>query len=435
MTYGARVTAVGVSVAALTLAGCQAGEPARPPASESVLGSTTQTAEPSPTESGGSPDSTGKASSPTSPSSASVSAVEGLLERVGRPPGASGEGGDGPRWLRAVSGDEVWVNTYVPGEASQPRPASGWFRFTDGAWEPVDLVAGECVVVPANDGAVWVVTSEGLTRIAGTKSRVVTREVRDIQNDVNACPGLVAGPNGSMWLNRVGQSTGWDLNPSVSEIVHYAADGTRTSIGKPKTMKEVCLEAASADGSVWVSEWKDAEEEMSCDDPDRPLARWDGSRWSSIEQPPEVLPTGWPMAGADDGALWAKLGCIDENRVGRYSDGSWSVTQGGEGNNWFPYNGSVGAVPGGRVCTASRSSTGLEYTWGEGFYSLDCFDAKGDFIYSFTSSEALAAVLRVSIAPDGAIWVVMADPASLAAHTAESLDWEIARIIEEPPTP
>ena len=434
ITHGAHIAAVGISVAALTLTGCQAGEPARPAVSDSLVGSTTHTAEPSPTESGVWPDSAGQASSPTSPSSASGSPVEGLLERVGRPRSGSDQGGDGPRWLRAVSGDEVWVNTYVPGEAPQ------WFRYTDEAWEPVNLVSGECAVVPATDGAVWVVTSEGLSRIAGTKSRVVTGDVRDIQNDVVACPELVAGPDGSMWLNRVGLHTGWDLQPSVSELVHYAADGTRTSIGKPKTMKEVCLEAAGADGSVWVSEWKDAEDEMSCDITGRDLARWDGGRWLSIEQPPEVLAEGWPMAGADDGALWARLGSFSGNALGRYSDGRWSVTQGGEGNNSVPGNGGIRALPGGRVCTASRTSAGLDSTSGEGFYSVDCFDAKGGFITNFTSSEAQAAVLAVSIAPDGAIWMVLADPESLAAQThefpptADPLDWEIARLIEEPPS-
>jgi hypothetical protein len=331
-----------------------------------------------------------------------------------------------------VSGDEVWINTYVPGEAPH------WFRFADAAWEPVDLVSGECAVVPATDGAVWVVTSEGLSRIAGTTSRVVTADVRDVQNDVIACPELVAGPEGSMWLNRVGLHTGWDLEPSVSEIVHHSADGTRTSIGKPKTMKEVCLEAAGADGSVWVSEWKDAEDEMSCDIAGRELARWDGSRWLSIEPPPEVLADAWPMAGADDGALWARLGSFSDDALGRYSDGRWSVTRGGEGNNGSPGNGGIGALPGGRICMASRTSTGLEYTSGEGFYSVDCFDARGEFITNFTSSDAQAAVLAVSIAPDGAIWMVLADPDSLAAQTTEfppttdPADWEIARLIEEP---
>ena len=116
----------------------------------------------------------------------------------------------------------------------------------------------------------------------------------------------------------------------------------------------------------------------------------------------------------------------------RVTTGQWDD----EVSGGVPFNGGMWALPGGRVCTASRTSAGDSETSGEGLYAVDCFDASGVVIPRTTSAEAGAAVIAVSIAADGAIWMELADPESLAAQTHEfpptmdPLDWEVARLIE-----
>ena len=180
------------------------------------------------------------AGSPTDAASADPNLTRAVLKLVGHPPTNTDGGTWGVEQLTAVSKDEVWASV-----------AFQWFRFRDGTWQPVGI-GSECSPVPASDGAVWIVTSEGLTRVEGDRSRVVAPDVR--AGRFTECPQLLAGPAGSIWLNLVGDGWSDDLAESA-EVVQYQIDGARKSIGKPSTMEEVCLEAAGIDGSVWVSQW------------------------------------------------------------------------------------------------------------------------------------------------------------------------------------
>jgi hypothetical protein len=271
--------------------------------------------------------------------------------------------------LLAVSADEAWALAQRPGEPvavpgapeGVTRVPQGWARYRNGSWTPVGGDVGQgCPAALASDGAIWMTTSEGLVRWADGRAAVVVENLEECS--------VVAGPSGSVWVTDGG------------DVVQVRADGSRTSIGRPKGADRAYLQAAGPDGTVWV--------QTECDGPPIPaLARWDGQSWQGVDVPdPSVWLMG--MAVTDDGAAWA--GFIGEDPqdpnsgIARYADGSWTTFPG------WPYG--VMAAPGGRACSMDDPDDGT---------ALNCYGPQGRVATVHVPQSAV----NLGIAPDGTIWI------------------------------
>jgi hypothetical protein len=251
-------------------------------------------------------------------------------------------------------------------------------RFRDGAWDAVGPVSrGDTAnaAVMATDGAIWQATAEGLVRIEGDSSTVVA-------DDVSGYTGvsLASGEDSSVWTIVDG------------DVVQIRPDGSRTSIGRPEGSKPLFDVAplAAGPGVVWTSR----------SDPERGLAwlaRWDG-RWTTagIPEPYTWVPQ---LLLAPDAAVWAVL---DGEEVGqalaRYADGRWTVDQGAARG--------LAQTPAGEVCTIRDAG-------------VVCFDADGLAAGAPVSTYPVA-VGALSIAPDGATWVLGEQVARLPAGSTGS---------------
>jgi ligand-binding sensor domain-containing protein len=280
--------------------------------------------------------------------------------------------------MEAVSANQVWVTD-----------ESDWFLLRDGNWlrtGPESDDAGSCPeVAAATDGALWVGTPQGLTRVTSQGISVIAAARSGPQGF--SCPTLLPGADGSVWVGKAGDPAG-SLLDQGSGTTLYRADGTRESIGRPPGYERTCLQAAGPDGSVWVSQWipTDSEEQSVC-----PLvkpARWDGHTWERVHVPAWVDYEWLSMAVTDDGATWMAL----SEGVARYADGQWSRIGAG-------YLGVIRAITGGRVC-GSRGNP----------KSIVCYDAAGRRAEISTDQPRTQGDdddlgFKVGIAPDGAIWV------------------------------
>lgn len=277
--------------------------------------------------------------------------------------------------LLAVSSDEAWlpVVSPVPGP-SWPMGATALGRYRDGAWAAVGSAAGGDAAnfpVLATDGAVWHVTGQGLIRVADDTVAVVAG---DLPGYVPA--SLAAGDDGSAWIISGGA------------VVRVAPDGSRTSIGRPKDSKSLFSGAALAAGSgvVWTSD-ADPKHGVSR------LLRWDGT-WSTVGVPE---PFTWVtrLLVAPDRAVWATLDGGDGGlqALARYADDAWTVDRG-------PARG-LASTPAGEVCSVRDAG-------------VVCYTGPGLAAAAPVSTFPVD-VMALSIAPDGAAWVLGEQVARLPA--------------------
>jgi hypothetical protein len=206
-----------------------------------------------------------------------------------------------------------------------------------------------------------------------------------------------------------------------NEVVGFRTDGMRTSIGRPWNLVEewvgepdtaegLCLRAAGADGSVWVSPYM-TDEYCRVGQ----LAYWDGQGW--VPSGPTGEGFGGDVEGGDfeliglvvtdDGAAWADYvdwRHRDASILARHADGRWETTTVAR---FLPsqdkLDDSIAAAPGGRVCD-------LNWPRDYDFDSADvpvaeeltCYDATGE-VARFDVSGMGAQ--EFSVAPDGGVWV------------------------------
>ena len=273
--------------------------------------------------------------------------------------------GQVPDAVIAVSADEVWLPAATEvGGSPWLAPATALSRYRDGAWEAIGpQVRGDTAdpAVMATDGAIWQATAQGLVRIEGDGWSVVAN---DIGGDIRS--SLAAGDDGSVWTILDG------------DVVQVRPDGSRTSIGRPPGSTPLFAGAplAAGPGVVWTA---DA-------DPKRGLARlhrWDG-QWSQVSVPE---PFSWAsqLLVAADAAIWATLDAEDAGQaLARYADGGWTVDRG--------VSRGLAQTPVGDVC-AIRD------------LGVSCYDEVGLAAGTPVSTVPLD-VKALSIAPDGAAWVL-----------------------------
>jgi hypothetical protein len=305
------------------------------------------------------------------------------LRMVGSPPIRS----YGNFRLTAVSQDEAWA-----------ADGDEWFRYRGNSWEAAEFRVGyNCSVVPAFDGAAWVVTDKGLVRMAGEQTQVIDADLRD-----NACSSidLHAVGDGSVVVSASSMNNYADLSRSDlarSGVVRYGPDGERETIGKPDWMRYAAVMAAGAEGSVWVNSiWCDWDEPGDeCSDGE-PTALWNGARWRRNEYP-STQPPGWshPCAAiSDDGTLWREmpLDPPQSDGLAKLVEGKWShvADYGGSGPQ---------AVPDARACVTRWSDCSSSECYP---VEIECHDTTGH-----ASSRDLTGtgISSISIAPDGAVWV------------------------------
>ena len=162
MNARTRRRAVAASVIALVLAGCADDRPGQVPAElNSARAIESDTFTPSISSSSATPPEANDAAS------ADPNLTQAALKPVGHPPHKTQWGNHwGVGQLTAVSKDEVWAAL-----------VDEWFRFRKGSWQPVGI-GSDCTPVPASDGAVWMLTAAGLTRVKGERRHVVAPEIR-----------------------------------------------------------------------------------------------------------------------------------------------------------------------------------------------------------------------------------------------------------------
>jgi hypothetical protein len=308
-----------------------------------------------------------------------VSGITGLLRSAGErfvelwadpaavvQPGFEARFGQLPDALLAVGSDEVWL------PAASPGPGPMWLgtattltRHRDGAWVAVGPQSrGDIANAPvlATDGAVWLATGEDLFRVVGDTASVVGEDLGGYTR-----VSLAAGEDGCVWTIADG------------DVVRVCAEGSRTSIGRPEGAQAPWEAAALAAGPgvVWTT----------VSDPDRGLARlahWDG-QWSTVAVPE---PFTWvaQLLVAADGAVWAVLDSEQEagQALARYADGGWTIDRGAARG--------LARTPSGEVCSIRAAG-------------VACYDADGVASGAPVSTYPVA-VGALSIAPDGAAWVL-----------------------------
>jgi hypothetical protein len=135
-------------------------------------------------------------------------------------------------------------------------------------------------------------------------------------------------------------------------------------------------------------------------DPTRGLAwlhRWDG-RWADIGVPEPYL-SATQLLVSKDTAVWATLETGDgDQALARYADGEWTVDRGGARG--------LAQTPAGEVCTIRDAG-------------VVCYDADGLAAGAPVSTYPVA-VGALSIAPDGATWVLGEQVARLPAGSTGS---------------
>jgi sugar lactone lactonase YvrE len=213
--------------------------------------------------------------------------------------------------------------------------------------------------VVASDGAVWVLTTVGLVRVAGDDWTIMSERATSWQQPA-------AGPDGSVWA----------IEGEGGTVVRFDADGSRTPLDYYPGFSPERL-AVGPDGALWAGGGLD-------------LARWDGS-WQKVPSPPWLVkqdPAGWGYGNevnglvvTADGALW--VSGRGSGLLGRYADGEWTNFETGDSALWAE---NLVALSDRTVCIAPY---------------LTCFDATG------TIAETLPGVWfdDIDIAPDGAVWV------------------------------
>jgi hypothetical protein len=186
-------------------------------------------------------------------------------------------------------------------------------------------------------------------------------------------PSLAAGPDGSVWL----------VDDGV--VVRIDPDGTRTSIGRPRGVRSLWTASSlAASGEVvWVA------------GPNGPIHQWDGT-WSTLP----ALGAGagvTQMAGADDGSLWVLAGSEQEPDLGlaRFADGQW-VTAPADALGLAP-------APDGTGCTFRRDQR-----------DVACLDGTLADARTYPVGVPVSAL---SVAPDGAVWVLGEQVARLSPTT------------------
>jgi hypothetical protein len=273
--------------------------------------------------------------------------------------------GQVPDAVLAVSRDEVWLPA-APEVGESPWLVAGTAlsRYRDGTWASVGPVTSgdtASAMVLATDGAIWQATPKGLVRIEGDDWAVVAEDIGGYSR-----VSLAAGDDGSVWTISDG------------EVVTVRPDGSRTSIGTPQGSKGLFEGAplAAGAGVVWTAD----------SDPKRGLAwlhGWDG-QWSDVAVPE---PYTWvtQLLAAEDGAVWATFDGEDVGQaLARYADGKWTIVRGAARG--------LAQTPSGEVCSIRE----LE---------VACYDAAGLAAGAPVSTYPVE-VRALSIAPDGAAWVL-----------------------------
>ena len=273
--------------------------------------------------------------------------------------------------LLATGADEV----YLPAEPLQHDPndlSIALMRRRDFEWVRIDgsVTGGDLPTGPmlATDGAVWVMTRDGLLRDPGD-----SWEILDTGIDPWSGSALVAGPAGSAWLVDDG------------DVVRVDPDGTRTSIGRPEGAKPLwSMSPLAASGEVlWVAQ------------PNGPVHQWDGG-WTTLPSLGErsgVL----TMAAATDGSLWALVsgGQDDQTGMVRYADGKWAR----------------GPADGYGLAPAADASMCTIRTVED---DVACYDAAMTVVRTYPVGAAMRAL---SVAPDGALWVLGEQVARISPPT------------------
>lgn len=299
-----------------------------------------------------------------------------------------------------VSAEELWVEAQ-----------NSWFRLRDGAWD--ELGAGSyCPSAVATDGALWTTTDDASVEYpgGGQLARISSDGYRAVGDHPVACgygASLSAGPDGSVWVLQDG------------DVVQYWPDGRHQSIGRPHSVdpppdpdewgsesaEQVCLHGVDPAGSVWVSEWSEADDEECTAGT---WHRWDGQRWSAADEP-DPFTSAQEHAVSGEGIGWVLRGVggypVTGTEIARYSNGDIVPIA------TSPRIASLQAVSGGRACV---------FEYGE-VSSIDalaivCFDADGEFVRFDVAGRGAR---QYSVAPDGSVWLLGPQVARLAERLPE----------------
>lgn len=304
------------------------------------------------------------------------------------PPGPSPASSDVPRaigTLAAVSRTEVWAATRLDNPSAPLAGDGALFRFDGTTWHrerlPVETVVRQLVVAP--DGALWATTDAGpLVRrdgrwidLGSTVARVVPRP----DQVVNVCGAAVfvsadgvAYYVGARSANRVvallPTATGWE--PSL-----HSAPSVQ-----PECPSEL---AVTADGTVWILQrgWGTM------------LSRSAGDTWEQVSIPTAGLPgeQGSPtgITVDRDGSLWAVVTTWSSTGTTASTDVLELV-----GDEWVRRGGSPGPD---YVQGLAQLPDGSLIAVGNGVARFD-----GERWHRWLENLWLE---RVSVAPDGTVWV------------------------------
>jgi hypothetical protein len=306
-----------------------------------------------------------------------------LATPAGSPaPGASPLGGVAS--LAAVSRDEVWaVGPTDKGTPGIPE-VNALFRFDGTAWErqPLPVEANVAQVALAPDGTLWLATGAGpLVRRDGAwidLGAIVAGVVPEPGEVDEECGGAIFIADDEV-AYYVGPRSG---NRVV--VLSPGEGGWQASLYPAPVMEGDCPAtlAATADGTIWalVRGWGSR------------LLRSTGGTWETVPPPsddrPEVAVDPSAIAVDRDGSLWLMANTFEEasgivrTEVAQQVEGRWVRRGGGEGA-WVQ---ALALLPDGSLIAvgdgiATLDGQRLRWSWrGMGFD-------------------------RVSVAPDGAVWV------------------------------
>lgn len=285
--------------------------------------------------------------------------------------------------LAVVSARELWAQ-------SEGYPFS--VHYVGGAWQEVPLTSVWRAPVVATDGAVWLGTTKGLVRFAGTtQTRITTLPVME-----EGGPGW----DGSV-LVLPSQWYGWwyadgyvDGPPEYLDIQQIDPDGSITSIPLPVGRWSLTSTAAGPEGRIWATACADGEIDP-CPTPSE-LLRWDaeGGAWTPVPYPGFNVTL---IGVAGDGSLWARItpraeGVEADGTAGaaaglavvaRYDDGRWTTVL----DEGVPDE--LVMAPGDAVCGMAPASA-----------DLLCVDASGR-----ATTWPVGVPGELSIGLDGSAWL------------------------------
>lgn len=296
-----------------------------------------------------------------------------------------------------VSAEELWVEAQ-----------NTWFRLRDGVWD--ELGAGSyCPSAVATDGALWTTTEDAPVDYpgGGQLARISRDGYRPVGDQPVACgygASLSAGPDGSVWVLQDG------------DVVQYWPDGRHQSIGRPRSVdpppdpdewgsesaEKICLHGVDPAGSVWVSEWSEADDEECTAGT---WHRWDGQRWSAADEP-DPFTSAQEHVISGEGTGWVLRGVggypVTGTEIARYSNGDILPIA------TSPRMGSLRAVSGGRACV-------FEYGHRDSIDALAivCYDPDGE-IARYDVGGRVSSDSQYGVSQDGAIWLLGPQVARLA---------------------